>query len=252
MKWQAYMYSLSGTLNTSIGYSNWLARMSPACRDGVEQQSLVRNWPSPLLTLPSVRRRRSSSSSSSSSHFAHVPPSVIRQTHGAVHFIDTEKRFRLFTVPSSSSSDYTWRSPPAPNKIDNLIEFLCFFLQGLFAFSPLNIYFILLPPPLEFVAQYKMTNKIFFSFHFREPPVLGRYDNKDVLLKLPLGVKVRDLRWLSVWCRRFAVTITRKYSIYGYDFITLKWTKFVIPAKRFFQKLFWRQSNFQIILRQTK
>ncbi|XP_059352990.1 protein Skeletor, isoforms B/C-like isoform X2 [Daphnia carinata] len=39
----------------------------------------------------------------------------------------------------------------------------------------------------------------------KEAPVLGRYDNKDILLKLPLGVKVRDLRWLSVWCRRFAV-----------------------------------------------
>ncbi|XP_046462387.1 protein Skeletor, isoforms B/C-like isoform X2 [Daphnia pulex] len=43
------------------------------------------------------------------------------------------------------------------------------------------------------------------DYQGKEPPVLGRYDNKDVLLKLPLGVKVRDLRWLSVWCRRFAV-----------------------------------------------
>ena len=39
----------------------------------------------------------------------------------------------------------------------------------------------------------------------REPSVLGRYDSKDVLLKLPVGVKVRDMRWLSVWCRRFTV-----------------------------------------------
>jgi hypothetical protein len=97
-----------------------------------------------------------------------------------------------------------------------------FFSPGTVCLFPFKYLFDIAPPPLEFVAQYKMTNKIFFSFHFREPPVLGRYDNKDVLLKLPLGVKVRDLRWLSVWCRRFAVTITRKYSIYGYDFITLK------------------------------
>lgn len=43
------------------------------------------------------------------------------------------------------------------------------------------------------------------NFTGTEPPPLGRYDAKDVLLKLPLGIKVRDLRWLSVWCRRFTV-----------------------------------------------
>ena len=43
------------------------------------------------------------------------------------------------------------------------------------------------------------------------PPVLRRSDGEDVLLKLPLGIKVRDLKWLSVWCRRFTV---RSYFTY--------------------------------------
>nr|CAH0099112.1 unnamed protein product [Daphnia galeata] len=55
------------------------------------------------------------------------------------------------------------------------------------------------PNPVGIIIPYPA------DYQGKEPPVLGRYDNKDVLLKLPLGVKVRDIRWLSVWCRRFAV-----------------------------------------------
>ena len=39
----------------------------------------------------------------------------------------------------------------------------------------------------------------------REPPFLQRMKNEDVLLKLPHGMKMRDVRWLSIWCRRFTV-----------------------------------------------
>ena len=39
----------------------------------------------------------------------------------------------------------------------------------------------------------------------REPPSLQRMKNEDVLLKLPHGMKIRDVRWLSIWCRRFTV-----------------------------------------------
>ena len=39
----------------------------------------------------------------------------------------------------------------------------------------------------------------------REPPYLQRMKNEDVLLKLPHGMKMRDVRWLSIWCRRFTV-----------------------------------------------
>lgn len=32
---------------------------------------------------------------------------------------------------------------------------------------------------------------------------LGPYKDQNVLLKLPNGIKVKDIRWLSVWCRKF-------------------------------------------------
>lgn len=39
----------------------------------------------------------------------------------------------------------------------------------------------------------------------RDPPVLMAYNNTDVILRLPMGKRIRDIRWLSVWCRRFTV-----------------------------------------------
>nr|CAD7440551.1 unnamed protein product [Timema bartmani] len=39
-----------------------------------------------------------------------------------------------------------------------------------------------------------------------DPPVLSAFKNKDVILRLPLGTKIRDIKWLSVWCRRFTVS----------------------------------------------
>ncbi|XP_021944452.1 protein Skeletor, isoforms B/C isoform X3 [Folsomia candida] len=39
----------------------------------------------------------------------------------------------------------------------------------------------------------------------REPPVLRDFDHEDVILHLPPGYKVKEIAWLSVWCRRFTV-----------------------------------------------
>ncbi|XP_046668764.1 protein Skeletor, isoforms B/C [Homalodisca vitripennis] len=39
----------------------------------------------------------------------------------------------------------------------------------------------------------------------REPPILNAYNKTDVILRLPNGKRIRDMRWLSVWCRRFTV-----------------------------------------------
>nr|XP_008197570.1 PREDICTED: protein Skeletor, isoforms B/C isoform X2 [Tribolium castaneum] len=39
----------------------------------------------------------------------------------------------------------------------------------------------------------------------REPPVLRAYNNTNIILRLPMGKRIRDIRWLSVWCRRFTV-----------------------------------------------
>ncbi|KAF2366389.1 DM13 domain [Trinorchestia longiramus] len=34
---------------------------------------------------------------------------------------------------------------------------------------------------------------------------LGRYRNKDVTLTLPEGITLKDVKWISVWCRAFAI-----------------------------------------------
>ncbi|XP_018572684.1 protein Skeletor, isoforms B/C isoform X1 [Anoplophora glabripennis] len=39
----------------------------------------------------------------------------------------------------------------------------------------------------------------------RDPPELRAYNNTDIILRLPMGKRIRDIRWLSVWCRRFTV-----------------------------------------------
>ncbi|XP_029156481.1 protein Skeletor, isoforms B/C isoform X2 [Nylanderia fulva] len=38
-----------------------------------------------------------------------------------------------------------------------------------------------------------------------DPRVLGAYNHTDVILKLPGAKRIRDIKWLSVWCRRFTV-----------------------------------------------
>ncbi|KAJ2941635.1 hypothetical protein O0L34_g14691 [Tuta absoluta] len=37
----------------------------------------------------------------------------------------------------------------------------------------------------------------------RDPPILTSHSNTDILLRLPGGKRLRDIKWLSVWCRRF-------------------------------------------------
>ncbi|XP_058798025.1 protein Skeletor, isoforms B/C isoform X2 [Phymastichus coffea] len=39
----------------------------------------------------------------------------------------------------------------------------------------------------------------------RDPKPLGRIHNADIILRLPSNVKIRDIKSLSVWCRRFTV-----------------------------------------------
>ena len=34
---------------------------------------------------------------------------------------------------------------------------------------------------------------------------MGRFDGKDILLKLPEGTTVQDVHWFSIWCRRFRI-----------------------------------------------
>ncbi|KAI8422957.1 hypothetical protein MSG28_014057 [Choristoneura fumiferana] len=37
----------------------------------------------------------------------------------------------------------------------------------------------------------------------RDPPILTAHSNSDIMLRLPGGKRLRDIKWLSVWCRRF-------------------------------------------------
>lgn len=34
------------------------------------------------------------------------------------------------------------------------------------------------------------------------PPVLPKMHNENVLLRLPKGIRVGDIRWLAIWCLR--------------------------------------------------
>ncbi|KAF4533163.1 hypothetical protein B566_EDAN001705 [Ephemera danica] len=38
-----------------------------------------------------------------------------------------------------------------------------------------------------------------------DPPVLPAFNNVDIILHLPFGKRLKDIKWLSVWCRRFTV-----------------------------------------------
>ncbi|XP_062537926.1 protein Skeletor, isoforms B/C isoform X1 [Armigeres subalbatus] len=51
----------------------------------------------------------------------------------------------------------------------------------------------------------------------REPPSLGKHENSDIILKLPMGKRIRDIRWLSVWCRRFTVDFGEVFIPPGLD-----------------------------------
>ncbi|XP_059489504.1 protein Skeletor, isoforms B/C [Neocloeon triangulifer] len=39
----------------------------------------------------------------------------------------------------------------------------------------------------------------------REPPILPAISNADIILRLPFPKRIRDIKWLAVWCRRFTV-----------------------------------------------
>ncbi|XP_034940095.1 protein Skeletor, isoforms B/C isoform X2 [Chelonus insularis] len=43
------------------------------------------------------------------------------------------------------------------------------------------------------------------NHHSSDPPILKTHVNTDIILRLPQGKKIRDIEWLSVWCRRFTM-----------------------------------------------
>ncbi|KAI4486936.1 hypothetical protein M0802_012193 [Mischocyttarus mexicanus] len=53
------------------------------------------------------------------------------------------------------------------------------------------------PSPNGYIVPYPE------DYKGRDPPMLTAHDNTDIVLKLPQGKRLRDIKWLSVWCRRF-------------------------------------------------
>jgi hypothetical protein len=46
---------------------------------------------------------------------------------------------------------------------------------------------------------------IFYEYEDQNAPVLGKYNDEEVVLTLPDNLKATDIKWLSVWCRKFEV-----------------------------------------------
>ncbi|XP_071440906.1 protein Skeletor, isoforms B/C-like isoform X1 [Hetaerina americana] len=55
------------------------------------------------------------------------------------------------------------------------------------------------PSPEGFIVPYPE------DYKGRDPPVLSAFKDVDIILRLPMGKRLRDIKWLSVWCRRFTV-----------------------------------------------
>ncbi|KAL0134538.1 hypothetical protein PUN28_001371 [Cardiocondyla obscurior] len=55
------------------------------------------------------------------------------------------------------------------------------------------------PNPDGYIVPYPETDKD------SDPRVLEAYNYTDIILRLPGGKRIRDIKWLSVWCRRFTV-----------------------------------------------
>ncbi|GBO32698.1 hypothetical protein AVEN_270163-1, partial [Araneus ventricosus] len=56
-------------------------------------------------------------------------------------------------------------------------------------------------------AASNVSSKPWFScISFLSTEFLKPYHNQDIVLHLPEGIKITDLRWLSVWSRKFSIS----------------------------------------------
>ncbi|XP_059045492.1 protein Skeletor, isoforms B/C isoform X3 [Achroia grisella] len=55
------------------------------------------------------------------------------------------------------------------------------------------------------------------DYNSRDPPILKAHTNSDILLRLPGGKRLRDIKWISVWCRRFTVNFGDVFIPVGLD-----------------------------------
>ncbi len=65
-------------------------------------------------------------------------------------------------------------------------------------------------PPVELYTGSSGTGRE-NSLNTAMVPSLKRMKNKDILLTLPGTMKIRDIKWLAVWCMRFTVNYGEIY-----------------------------------------
>ena len=62
------------------------------------------------------------------------------------------------------------------------------------------------------LLNHAFKSRVFFSDSMNmEVASLKKMKNNDVLLTLPGTLKVRDIGWLSIWCKRFTVNYGEVY-----------------------------------------
>lgn len=80
---------------------------------------------------------------------------------------------------------------------------------------------------------------IFFSalylnrFCFRsEPPPLQTHNNTNIILRLPDGKRIKDIKWLSVWCRRFTVSNSDKCISIFYTHVMVRLPTYLHSSRK--------------------
>ena len=71
-----------------------------------------------------------------------------------------------------------------------------FFLIGTDGNLPSENNGIILPYPF---------NGQFYDYSDKNIPILKKSEGIDITLTLPENINVKDLKWISVWCKRFKV-----------------------------------------------
>jgi len=61
------------------------------------------------------------------------------------------------------------------------------------------------PKNTDEASTYILGEKKNYAYRDDAAPVLGAYDGQDITLTLPDGWKMNDIKWISVWCRKFSV-----------------------------------------------
>ena len=60
------------------------------------------------------------------------------------------------------------------------------------------------PGPRGTVLPHPFEGK-FYDYRDTQVPVLKASSSEDIVLTLPEDLESRDIKWISVWCRKFAV-----------------------------------------------